>query len=235
MSAIATAIIGGAVVGAIGVGVAGNEAANATQGAANTAAGVQYAALQQQAQLAAPYTQLGQSAIPTYQALLGIGPQGTAGIQNTLQQLPSYQFAKTQGIQGTEAALGAQGLSLSGNAVQALDQYGTGLAEQNYQSYLQNLLAPIQIGQGAAAGQAANIQAGATNLGNIAVNQGNTLAGIYANEAAGLNSAAGSGVNNWLTYQTLQGLGGFGGGYGYGGFAQPTPGGPAMGITSYGE
>lgn len=203
---VAAAIVGGALIGAAGTAIAGSEAAGATTDAANTAAGVQRQALSQQAQLAAPYTGLGQAAIPQYEALLGIGPKGQAGIGQTLQNLPGYQFAKSQGIQGTESQLAAMGLGRSGNTLQAIDQFSTGLADQTYGEQLNRLLQPIQIGQGAAAGQAANIQTGASNLGSIAIGQGNNLAGIYANEAAGLTKAAGGAANQYLTYQTLQNL-----------------------------
>lgn len=206
---IAAAIIGGAVIGAAGTAIAGGEAASATQSAANTAAGVQRQALAQQATLAAPYTGLGQAALPNYEALLGIGGKGGPNaqqIQQTLSQLPGYQFTLNQGLQSTEGQLAAAGLGKSGNMVTAINQQASGIADQNYQQYLQDMLAPVQIGQGAAAGQAANIQTGASNLGNIAINQGNNLAGIYANEAAGLTRAVGNAGNQYLTYQTLQNL-----------------------------
>lgn len=216
MSGVATAIAGGAILGAA-----------ATENAANTAADTQRAGLAQQAQLAAPYTQLGQAAIPTYEALLGISPQGGTGaggpgggqqirlpnggmitipsqggggpsgqsIQQTLANLPGYQFTKQQGLQATEAQLSALGLGNSGNLLTAVDQYTTGLADQNYQQFLQDMLAPIQIGQGAAAGQAANIGNTANNLTNIGLN-----------EAAGISKSIGGGINNLLTYNTLQNL-----------------------------
>src|SRR5207302_4056878 len=69
------------------------------------------------------------------------------------------------------------------------------------------------IGQAAAAGQAANIGNAATNVGNIAIGQGNTLAGIYANEAAGITKSIGNAYNTYELNQTLQGLGYGGGGY----------------------
>jgi hypothetical protein len=211
---IAAAIIGAGVVGAAGTAIAGGEAAGATTSAANTAAGVQEQALSQEKQLSAPYTGLGQAAIPQYEALLGIGPQGSKGIQSTLQNLPGYQFAQQQGTQNTENAAASMGLGLSGNTLQGLSQFNSGLANQNYNQYLNQLMAPVQLGQAAAAGQAANIQTGASNLGNIAVNQGNNLAGIYANEAAGLTGALGNTSNQLITQNTLQGLmGGGGGGY----------------------
>jgi hypothetical protein len=203
---VAAAVVGGAVIGAAGSAYAGSQAAGATRDASRSATNAQYAALDQQKQLAAPYTGLGQSAIPTYQALLGIGPKGQAGIQSTLQNLPGYQFAKSQGIDATKAAASSMGLGLSGNTLQGIDQFTTGLADQTYGAELERLLQPIQIGQGAAAGQAANIGAGASNLGNIAIGQGNNLAGIYANETAGITRAIGNAGNQYMTNQTLQNL-----------------------------
>jgi hypothetical protein len=220
---VAAAIVGAAAVGAAGSAIAGHEAAGATTSAANTAANVQQQALAQQAQLAAPYTALGQSAIPQYQALLGIGSgatgpgspaqgprggstAGVGGIQQALQSQPGYQFAQQQGTAGTEAALNAQGLGLSGNEATALSQFNTGLAQQNYQQYLGDVQGAVGLGQAAAAGQASNIGTAAGNLSNIALGQGQNLAGIYANETAGITGALGSAANNYLGYQTLQNL-----------------------------
>ena len=67
---------------------------------------------------------------------------------------------------------------------------------------------PIQIGQGAAAGQAANIGNAANNISNLLTNQGNTLAGITSNEMRGLTGAIGQGANSYMTYNTLQNLAG---------------------------
>lgn len=224
---VAAAILGAAAIGAAGSAFAGSEAAGATTQAASTAANTQTQALQQEAALSAPYRALGQSAIPTYQALLGIGgsganisgaPSGGAriggvsgttgigGISGALSQMPGYQFAQQQGTQNTEAALNAEGLGLSGNAATALSGFNTGLAQQNYQQYLGDVAGAVNSGQAAAAGQAANVAGTANNLSNIAVNQGNNIAGIEANTTAGITNALGGAVNNALTYQTLQSL-----------------------------
>ena len=211
---IAAAIAGAAILGAGATIYASDQASGATQKGYQSASDVQRAALDQQAKLAAPYTGLGQSAMDQYKALLGIGPQGQAGIAPTLQNLPGYQFAKQQGLDATKAAASTVfGGGPSGNLLQGIDQFSTGLADQTYGAELNRLLAPIQIGQGAAAGQAANIQTGASNLGNIAIGAGNTQAGIDANMIAGITRSLGGGVNNYLTYQTLQNLQGGGGGY----------------------
>ena len=163
----------------------------------------------QQERLAAPYTGLGQQAMGAYENLLGIGKGGQVDAQKAMQQLqqmPGYQFQLQQGQENTARKAAAMGMGLSGNTLAALDQYNQGLASMSYQQQLQNLLQPIQIGQASAAGQAANIGQGMTNIGNIGMNQANTLAGIRSNEAAGLAGAIGGGMQNYMTMNTLQGL-----------------------------
>lgn len=205
---IAAAIVGGALIGAVGVGIAGSEAAGATTSAANTAAGVQEQALSQEATLSAPYRALGQSAIPQLQTLLGLtgGPGGAAKEETALASTPGYQFAKTQGLEGVTNSAAAGGMLKSGNTLQALDQFGTGLADQTYQQAVGNLQNTVATGQAAAAGQAQNVQTGATNLGNIAIGQGNNLANIDANTIAGLTSSIGGAGNQYVEYNTLQNL-----------------------------
>lgn len=202
----AAVAVGSAVVGAAGSMSAAHTSAKATSKSAKTAVGEQREARLSSERMSAPYRALGEKAVGTYEELLGLGPKGSAGIAETLSALPGYQFAKSQGIEGTSRALAAQGLNLSGNQATALADYTTGLADQTYGEQLNRLLAPIQLGQASAAGQAAGNQQSATNIGNIAVNQGNTIAGIRSNEIAGVTGAISNGVNQWTTQHTLQGL-----------------------------
>ena len=65
---VAAAIIGGAVVAGAATGVAGSESAGATKSAAATAANEQQSAINQSAQLSAPYRGLGTTALPQYEA-----------------------------------------------------------------------------------------------------------------------------------------------------------------------
>jgi len=214
---VAAAVIGAGVVGAVGSSVAGAEAAGATTSAANTAAGVQEQALQQQAQLAAPYTGLGTAAMSNYERLLGIGSGGSPqSIQAALAATPGYQFTQQQGETGILNAASAAG-GVSGNTLTALDKYNTGLANQTYQTALNDAFAPVQLGQSAAAGQASNIQTGASNLGNIAIGEGNNLANIDIGTAAGISNAIGNAGNQYIENQTIGSLlnsGGGGGGFG---------------------
>lgn len=209
---VAAVAIGAAAVGAAGSAVAGSEAAGATKSASNAAITQQQQALQQQSQLSQPYRDLGQSAIPQLQTLLGIGPPGQSGqaaidaqmaaVSNT----PGYQFAQQQGTQNTVNAASAQGMSLSGNTLEGLSKFNQGLASETYQQDVQDLQSTVGMGQAAAAGQASNVGAAASNIGNTLINQGNTLAGIDANTAAGITKSIGNASNQYMTDQTLKGL-----------------------------
>ena len=195
-----------AVVGAAATVYGATQAGNATRDASNAAITQQQQALQQQATLSQPYRDLGTGAMDQYKDLLGIGKMGTAGIEATLQQTPGYQFAKSQGIDATKAGAASMGLALSGNTLEGIDKFSTGLADQTYNERVAQALQPVQIGQAAAAGQAANVGTAATNIGNTLINQGNTQAGIDANAAAGLSKLAGGAASQYATLNTLQNL-----------------------------
>jgi hypothetical protein len=203
---VAAAVIAAGVAGAAATTVASNKAASATGDAAKSAAQVQEDALKQQKELSQPYTDLGKQAIPTLENLLGIGSAGPGSQQATLEQTPGYQFAKQQGLASTQAGAASMGLALSGNTLEGLDKFSTGLADQTYGESVNRLMGVAGLGQAAAAGQAANIGAGANNLSNIAMNQGNNLAGIAANQGASYASIAGNLGSAYLQNQTLQGL-----------------------------
>lgn len=205
MSGIATAIVGGAIIGGIAMNSAAGKAADATQNATNASIAEQDKALQQQAALSQPYRDLGTTAIPTYQDLL-TGGGDPAKVQKTLEALPGYQFTRDQGIEAAKRASAAGGLNLSGNQVADVTRYATGLADSTYSQRLMELLAPVQLGQAAAAGQAANIGTAAGNVSGMLINQGNTQAGIDMNSAAGLTKILGNSTNQLITQQTLAGL-----------------------------
>ena len=235
------AILGAGLVGAGATVIGGVLASNATSDASNAAIQQQQSALQQQATLSQPYRDLGSAAIPTYQNLLTGGGAGPAGIEKTLQSLPGYQATLTQGTEAAQRAAGASGLNLSGNQVAAVQQQGAVLADQTYNQRLQELLQPINTGQAAAAGQAANVGGAAANISNALIGQGNTQAGIDANTLAGLTKTAGTASNQYLTQQTLAnlipgyGTPGGGGGAGSGGGANMTyPGDASAGIPTLG-
>ena len=203
-----------------GSAIAGSMAADATEEATAKQVQAQQEALAQQERLSAPYRGLGESAIPAYQRLLGIGPNGQQlspqQITQQLTQMPGYQFQLSQGLDATKRQAAAMGLGLSGNTLQALDKYSQGLASTSYQNQLENLLNPIKIGQAGAANQAAAASQTGANLGNIYGAQGQNQANIATGMVGGITNAIGGAANNYVTLNTLQGLTGAGGGAGIG-------------------
>lgn len=203
---VAAAVVGAAAIGAVGSAKAGHDASKATEKGAKGALAEQVKAREASERMSAPYRALGEKAIGSYEDLLGLGAKGQAGIAETLSNLPGYQFAKSQGIEGTSRAAAAQGLNLSGNQVAGVTEYATNLADQTYGEQLNRLLAPIQTGQSAAAGQSAMGQNAANNSSGIIQNQADNIAGIRANTTAGITGAVTNGVNQYTTQHTLDGL-----------------------------
>lgn len=203
MSSVAVAVGVGAVVAAGATIYAANKTASATKDATNAAIHQQQTALEQQATMSQPYRSLGESAIPTLKGLLGLdGGDPTKALEKT----PGYQFSKQQGLDATKNAASAMGMGLSGNTLEGLDKFSTGLADQTYQQTVGNMENVVGMGQAAAAGQAANIGNAANNTSNLIMNQGNTMAGIDANLAAGLSKIAGGTANQYMMQNTLKGL-----------------------------
>ena len=212
---IVAGIIGAGVAGAGATAFAGSQAASATTNASNASISEQNKILGQQQTLSAPYQSIGTTggAISQYESLLGLGSGGSAGIQQTLANTPGYQFAKSQGLSSTENQATAMGLGLSGNTLEGLDQFSTGLADSTYQQAVGNSQNAVGIGQAAAAGQAANLGSAGANISSTLTNQGNTIAGIDANTVAGITKAGSSAVNQSIIANTLAGLGGNGNSY----------------------
>lgn len=210
---VAAAVIGAGVLAAGSTVYASSQASNATQNATNAAITQQQNALTQQANLSAPYRQVGQDAIGQYEALLGLGPQGSPGIQQTLANTPGYQFALSQGQTGIENQASLSG-GVGGNTLTALNKFNTGLADSTYQQQVGNIGQAVGVGQAAAAGQAQNVGNAANTIGSALINQGNTIAGIDANTAAGISQAISGSTDQYLTEQNLKALNNQGGGMG---------------------
>lgn len=119
---------------------------------------------------------------------------------------PGYQFRQAEGQQAVERSAAARGGALSGAAIKASNEYGQGVASQEYQSAYQrfnnnldgrfNRLASVaQMGQ-RAADNSTNLEAErGTNLGNLSINKGNVNAAkdmAYANAGANAIGAIGN-------------------------------------------
>lgn len=115
------------------------------------------------------------------------GPLTADQVQAKLAATPGYEWQLGQGIQTVQNAAASKGIGLSGNTLQALANYGQGLASQTYGQTLSQLASLAGAGQSSATalanfgGQTA--QSGASlysNLGdtlaNSALAQGNAMA-----------------------------------------------------------
>lgn len=131
---------------------------------------------------------------------------------------PDYKFAFDQGMRGVNSLASAGGMLSSGGALKGALQFSQGLANQNYGSYMQRLLASIGIGAGAA-----NAGVGASGgVANYLQGQG----AANASGAMGVANAFGTGVNNYLGYNMMTSMMNRGGGTGSSYSMMPTPNGP---------
>lgn len=206
--------VAAAAVAAGGAIIAGSEAQSGANSAANAALSEQQTQIAQEA----PYTALGQAAIPALENGLGIGTPGSPGFGSLVtppsfadyKESPGYQFQLNQGMDAITNSAAATGGVRGGNTLKALQAYGTGLANQDYQQFVNNTLAEQQQKYGmlantvnTGANAAANVGSGAiqtgANLGNIYTSAGNTA----ASTTAAATNAASSGINNYLQLQYL--------------------------------
>jgi hypothetical protein len=123
--------------------------------------------------------------------LLGFGPQGGAGMQQTMENLPGYQFALgqgTQNVQRTNAAQGFGGGGSSGNVDKAIADYTAGLASQNYNNYASQLQPFLTAGVNTG-GQIGTLEGA---LGNQQLGAGTTKANIDYGTNVGIGNAQAS-------------------------------------------
>ncbi|WP_421445677.1 hypothetical protein [Agrobacterium tumefaciens] len=111
-----------------------------------------------------PWVTSGGAANTMYGNALGLnGSDGNAAATGSFQAGPGYQFAMDQGTQAALRGASAGGMLNSGNTLTALSQYGQGLANQEYGSWLDRLSGVSSQGLNAASGQASQYG----NLSNL--------------------------------------------------------------------
>jgi hypothetical protein len=154
-----------------------------------------------------PYNDYGQGAIKTLGGLYGInGPNAGSGgptpqALSQFTQSPDYQFALQQGTQAMQRAAAAGGTLISGGQLKAGQEFGQGLATQQFGNYYNRLLSLAQIGQNAASGisnaaltaggQIGNsIQAGGQAQASGIVGSANAISGGLTGATGGVTTAA---------------------------------------------
>jgi hypothetical protein len=239
MSGIATAVVGGALISAVGgyysQKSASEEASGAQRSASEAAIAEQRRQQAESERLLAPYMQAGQAALGQQQALLGLGgadAQRAAIAQ--IEQGPQFQAMVEQGetaiLQNASATGGLRG----GNTQAALAQFRPQMLSQLIQQQM------AQLGGLSGAGQQ-----GAMNVASLGQDSAQGIMrqyGAQGQAAAGAAMAQGQGMANIFggvggALGTLGGLGAMGRGpFGGGAPAGPagsgdTPGMGAAGIT----
>lgn len=143
---------------------------NAVQNAANTAAGYYQ-----------PFLQSGTAANKSIADLYGLnGPDAQKAAFAGFQTSPGFQFAKEQGIKGLDASAAKRGMLLSGNQLQAVQDFGSGLASREFNRYIDDLMRTSAAGQAAAQGVGQNQVDAATAYAALKANKANNRNSLYA-------------------------------------------------------
>jgi hypothetical protein len=211
MSWVATAIVGGSVLGAVASNKAANTQADAQKNASATQADM-FNTIQTNSK---PFTQAGYGATGSLTDLLGTtGTPGTnasgtnlpqgyltqqfSPTQAQLEAYPGYQFALQQGQQAVRNADTATVGAMSSGTLKDLANYTTGAAAQNYGNFFNQ----YQTQQNNIFNRLSNIaglgQSAAAGVGNSGTQLGTGMA--QAGAAAGASQAAGTiGAANAIT------------------------------------
>jgi hypothetical protein len=163
----------------------------------------------------APYQQAGYGGLQQYmQALQPYSDpsQMYSQIMGGYQMSPAAQFQQQEGIKQLQNAMGARGMAGSGQEMKDILGYSQGLASQDMQQYLQNILGMGQTYLGGEAGLGQMGMGAAGQMGQF----GLTSAGQYGNLAAQLAQTQAQAEAQKVASQSGLGqyLGEFGGGLG---------------------
>lgn len=211
------AIVGASVVGAGASLIAsGNQAsaaksaANAQVKAAETASNTERDIYNQNKQMLQPWSDQGLQTYTTLNDLLGAGGSGNPSqMQDTLNNLPGYQFTLNQGLKSTQNSAAARGLADSGAALKGAAAYSTGLASGSYGNYVNQLQNSANTGESAANALAGYGTTTGTAIASNQIGAGNAIAagtvGAANATAGGLNGVVNAG-NNLSQYYMLNNL-----------------------------
>lgn len=159
-----------------------------------------------------PFTDVGKSATYTLADLYGLpsptNPQGGQPFPEAslaaFKNSPDYKFALKEGVGALDASAASKGQLLSGNQLKAIQDYGSGLATQNFGNYVTRLSDLAHLGEAAGSQSGSFAINTGQNVGSnqIAAGEANAAGtvGAYNALGGGLNNA----FNNYLTLSRLQ-------------------------------
>lgn len=172
---------------------------------------------------AQPYLGVGGNAASTLSGIYGWAngngtgtqPPGTGVNWQAYMNTPDYQWAQQQGMRALDMSAASKHLLNSGGMVQEAQNFGQGLAGQQFGNTIQRLMSMMTIGNNANASitGAGNVASG--NVGNTYGQMGQTMASGITGGANPWISALNTGPGNALgaySYANNQGWGGGGGG-----------------------
>lgn len=226
MVGVTAAIIGSAVIGAGASAMAGaknskaiNKATAAQTQSNADATALQRETRQQNLALQQPIYDAGMPAIHSRNALLGLGgsPQASQEAFDAFRNSTGYQFRVNEGMDALNSGYAGAGVLQSGAALKGLDDYRQGMASAEFGSYMNHLGGQQMLGAGAANAMSGVNTNYANNAGNLAIAQGQNLAGGAVAKANNTNAMIGgiggamSGALGGFAYSG-GGMGGMGGG-----------------------
>jgi hypothetical protein len=222
--AVAVGTIGGAIISS----QASKSAASTQAAAADRATAAQQEGLNQQLAVGAPYVDKGTEAMNRLAAMTEPGGRLTQDFSYgpfDYQADPGYAFRMKEGLNAMNATAAARGGLISGNALKAGQVYGQEMgsqeygnafnrylsnyanAQNTYQLNRNNLIDPLKfltgVGQGAAAGQAANIGNFANASAANTIGAANAQAAGQIGSANAYTNAVGQGINAYQTNQLI--------------------------------
>lgn len=201
---IAAAVVGSSLIGSS----ASKKAASTQADAANRAADLQMQQFERQVELQEPWRQAGITAL---NKLTPLATEYTPFGMDQFQQDPGYAFRMQEGMKALERSAAARGGLLSGGMLKGAQQYGQGLASQEYMNAFNRYQAernarlnPLQSLAGV--GQTATNQlgqAGQTMAGNVGQALGAAAQARASGYVGGANALA-QGLGTYLNYQQGQ-------------------------------
>lgn len=212
MTGVATAI---GVSAAVGVGASiysANKAAGATKAAANSSIGEQQREYDQARADNAPARTTGVSALGQIAKLYGLDYTDENG--NTVKgsgkadfsgfsTSPDFQFNLGQGQDAINRSAAAKGGLLSGAAVKAGQTYASGLASNQFNSFVGNLEGVAGAGQAATNATTAAGTNMANNNSSAIMGAGNARASAYMDTGQTIGNTANGLAGNYLMYKYL--------------------------------
>lgn len=201
---IAAAVVGSSLIGSS----AAKSAASTQADAANRAADLQMKQFERQVELQEPWRQAGITAL---NKLTPLATEYTPFGMQQFQQDPGYAFRMQEGMKALERSAAARGGLLSGGMLKGAQQYGQGLASQEYMNAFNRYQAernarlnPLQSLAGI--GQTATNQlgqAGQTMAGNVGQAMGAAAQARASGYVGGANALS-QGLGTYLNYQQGQ-------------------------------